>query len=273
MTPGAIQRPDQGDELWVLGQAKLILVAGVMVHVLARGHPTRMHAVERDGELPKLAGEERVAAVELPAIHAPVKHLLLEAMPPLHGVGVGVVNEPALAFPPAPLVAVAGQVALGSRLVKEVLRLLDLGVLAETVHHAGHPENHTVALVLQAAEELLRLRVVVFVHLEVVVAPAPRDVDEEGAHRKVVLRIALQQLLHVGRGVDVVLPQPALQRPGRGQRHAAVARLVERNAPEGKHVPEVDEGGQQANQEEQCLRDAKRAAAFGSAGCRGHGAN
>src|ERR1039458_769670 len=117
----------------------LVLIAGVMVHVLACRHPARVSAVEGHGDSADFAGEERVAAIQFPAVNAPIQDLLLEAMPPLHGVAVAIVDKAGFALPPAPLVAVARQNPFGTRLTEESKRGGDSGVLAVAVDHAGHP--------------------------------------------------------------------------------------------------------------------------------------
>ena len=187
MTPRAIQRADERDEFGILCEAVLILTAGEAIHVLARGHPAGMNPIEGHGQFSQPAGEKRVAAIELPAVHAPVEHLLLETVPPFHGFGIRVVYEPALALPPFD--RGGRQVAVGPRRVVKVLGLGRLRVLAMAVHHASHPEHHAIALILQAAKKFLRLGVTVLVHLEIVVAPAPRAINQDGAHREIVLRV------------------------------------------------------------------------------------
>src|ERR1035441_8503631 len=100
-----------------------------------------MSAVKRHGELPELAGEKRVAAIQLPAVGAPIHDLFLEALPPAHGVRVAVIDETAGALPPVPLVAVARQVPFGTRFLIELPRVGDPNVLAAAIHHAGHPQH------------------------------------------------------------------------------------------------------------------------------------
>src|ERR1035441_4176295 len=145
----------------------LVIVAGVMVHVLACRHPSRVSAVEGHGDSPDFAGEERVAAIQFPAVNAPIQDFLLEAMPPSHGVGVAVINKAALALPPAPLVAVVRQVSLGTSFLIELRRVGDPRILAVTVNHAGYPDNDAVTLTLQAMEVPLRLRIADLIHLEI----------------------------------------------------------------------------------------------------------
>src|ERR1035437_7660454 len=144
-----------------------------MIHVLPGGHRSRIGTAIRHGDTPDLAGEEGITPIQLPPVAAPIHHLLLEPRPPLHRLGAAVVNEAALALPPFPLVTVARQVSIGACLVVEPLRVPDTRVFAGTVHHTGHPKDNAVPPVLEAAEELLRLRVAFLIYFEVVVAIAP----------------------------------------------------------------------------------------------------
>src|ERR1017187_9426957 len=177
-----------------------------MVHVLPGGHPSRVSAVEGHGDSPDLAGEKRVTAIQFPAVNAPIHDLLLEALPPSHGVGVAVINKAALALPPAPLEAVARQVSLGTSFLVELRRVGDPRILAVTVNHAGHPENDAVTLTLQAMEVPLRLRIADLIHLEIVVAVAPRAINQDGAHGQIVFGVTFQQLSYPSGRIDVVFP-------------------------------------------------------------------
>ena len=228
-----------------------------MIHVLPGGHRSRIGAAIRHEDTPGLAGEEGIAPIQFPTVAAPIHHLLLEPRPPLHRLGVAVINEAALALPPFPLVAIARQVTVRPRLFVKRLRVLDPRVFAGTVHHTGHPQDDAVAPVLEAAEELLRLRVALLIHLEVVVAVAPRAINQDGAHRQIVLGISLQQLIHIRSRIDVVFPQPAFQRPGRRQRHNTLARLVERTAPKREQIDQVGERRQKQEEQHHNLHHAE----------------
>src|ERR1051326_786098 len=119
-----------------------------MIHVLSGGHRSRVGAAI-------LAGEEGITPIQFPAVATPIDHLLLEPGPPLHRLGVAVVNKAAIALPPAPLVAVASQITVRSRLVVKLLRFFDPRVFALTVDHTGHPKDDAILPLLEAAQELL----------------------------------------------------------------------------------------------------------------------
>ncbi len=78
MTPRLIERADQRNEFGILREAVLVFTASEVIHVLSSGHPAGISAIERHGKFSNTARKERVAAIELPSVHAPVEHLLLE---------------------------------------------------------------------------------------------------------------------------------------------------------------------------------------------------
>jgi len=138
----------QNEKYRIATQAMLVFIAGVAIHILPSGHPAVTDPIEWDGEFPKRTGEKRVAAVEFPAIHSPVQNLLLQPVPPLHRLGIAVVNETAASLPPAQWLSVANQVAVGWCLLEEFRRVLKRCILVVAVHHAGHPKDDAIALFL-----------------------------------------------------------------------------------------------------------------------------
>src|SRR5206468_11411017 len=62
-------------------------------------------------QLAEFSREERVAAIQFPAISAPVQHLVLQPVPPFHCFGIVVINKPAFSFPPFHLIAAPREIA------------------------------------------------------------------------------------------------------------------------------------------------------------------
>ena len=223
MAPQMIHRTDQDREFRIVCESVPIFVPRVMIHVLAGGQPAGICPVEKGGDFPESAGEKGVAAIQLPTVHAPIQHLLLHAVPPLLCIGIGIVDEASRTLPPAPLVASSSEITFGPGIFIEIPGFGDAGILAPTVNHASHPEDHPVSLVLKVAEERSRLGIPFLIHFKVVVTQAPRTVDKDGPDGEVIFGISIQQFRDTGGCVDIILPQPAFQSPGGRQGNVAVA--------------------------------------------------
>ncbi|MFM1942835.1 MAG: hypothetical protein RI897_1817 [Verrucomicrobiota bacterium] len=180
--------------------------------------------------------------------------MLLHGVPPVEGLGVGVIEEGAVAFPPFELEPVACEVAVGASDFEPVGVGGDGGVFIGGIDHAGHPEHDAVALVLEAGEE--RFGVAVGIELEIVVAGAPWAIDEDGAGGDVVGGVAFEQFCDGLGGIDVIFPEPAFEGPGWGDGGAGMALGIEGHAPEGEDPEEVDcedeqgEAGEESEEEE-----------------------
>ena len=236
-----VDRARHHHELRVPLQSMPVLLARIQVHVATGRHRAGVGPLV--GEIPG-AGKQGVRAVEFPAVDAPAKHLPLHPVPPGDGLRIGIVEEAPGALPPTLLPAVSRKISMRRGVRMECRGVADRRVGVPRVHHAGHPQHHPVAVGLEPAEESLGIRVPRGVHGEVVVARAPRAVDEEGPHRDVVGRVSVEQLAHRGRRVAVVFPQPAFQRPRRRDRDAAVPLRAEGPSPERIGPQKVKRGGE-----------------------------
>ena len=94
------------------------------------------------------------------------------------------------------MITLSSEIPFGLRFIVEFLGARDFCILAEAVHHWRHPEDDSIALIVQFAEKFLRFGITIFVHLEIVVAPTPGAIYENGAHWQIIFRIAFEQLFH-----------------------------------------------------------------------------
>lgn len=268
---GGIDGADERDEVGVLGEAVLVFLAGIEVHVAAGGHQALMGLLVGDGEAFKESGgEEGVGSVEFPAVDAEVEGLLLHGVPPVEGLWVGVIEEGAVAFPPFELEPVACEEALFAGGFEPVGVGGDGGVLIGGIDHAGHPEHDAVALVLERGEEVFG--VAVGIELEIVVTGAPGAIDEDGTDGEVMGGVAFEQFRDRLGGIGVIFPEPAFEGPGWGDGGAGMALGVEGHAPEGEDPEEVDyedeesDGGEEGEQEEAKQFSSREFHAVGWAG-------
>ncbi len=259
---GGVDGADERDEVRVLGEAVLVFVAGVEVHVAAGGHPSLICFLVGEGDCVKESGgEEGVSAVQFPSVDAEVEGGLLHGVPPGERLGVGVIEEGAVAFPPFELEALAGEVAVRAGIFEPAGVCGDGGILVGRIDHAGHPEDDTVALVLEVGQEVLG--VAVGIELEIVVAGAPGAIDEDRADGDIVGCVALEQFRDGIGGIGVIFPEPAFEGPWWGDGGPGVALGVEGNSPEGEYPEEEDgeeeeEGAAEYGEEEQAKQFSSR---------------
>ncbi|OQB98470.1 MAG: hypothetical protein BWX80_03974 [Candidatus Hydrogenedentes bacterium ADurb.Bin101] len=216
------------------------LVPVVVVHVPPGRHPPFISLLVKSGDLPeKIHGKVAGGVVQFPGIRPDVQGLLLHALPPGHGRGIGVVDEPPKALPPFDLVPVADEISLVLGLLIKGAGILDNGAVALAVYIAGHPERHPYAPVLNTFKEFLGIRITGLIESEIVVDGRPGGIHQVRADRKIMFQVTIYHFQHEVRRQHIVFPYPGFQCPCRGEGRVGMALCVERHPPQGEHNVEI----------------------------------
>src|SRR5262245_44615639 len=115
-----------------------------------------MGLIERQGDLAESPRKQTVAAIKLPAVHAPIEDLLLQPVPPGHRFWIGIIDEAASPFPPLQLVIASREIAFLACLSEKVRGLAPARIFVVAVDHARHPQHDAIALILEPAKKPLR---------------------------------------------------------------------------------------------------------------------
>ena len=122
--------------------------------------------------------------------------MLSEALPP--GIGLAIIHT----VVPAHYLVVSCSLLLGR-------------ILALLIHITCKPEDRPHALLAEVLDHLCRIGITLMVPVEVVIAGAPRTVDNHGIHRDLPFQIAINEPLSSSCGIQTILPHDMSQGPSR----------------------------------------------------------
>ena len=153
-----------------------------------------------------------LALIDLEPGNAVDENLVQLAVPPFLRLVVCEVDVDAVALPPVMRLAVVhAEIARHSLVVGTALLLL--GVLAFLVDVAGQPEDDANALLLEPGDHRGRIGVAVGIPGEIIIAEAPRAVDDDAADWNLMFQIKARQLFRRLRRVFLVFPDDVPECP------------------------------------------------------------